>query len=95
MVRTPTLDEIEAEEAELVFARFDEDTAFRLGSEIREMARQRGQGIVVDVTIAGRQLFFAATPGSAKVLADWVRRKSATAMNFGRPSLAIRLICQA
>lgn len=91
----PSLDEIRAQQEELQFERFGHETAFALGSHLRALAVERGQGVVVDITLAGRQLFFAALPGTAADNSEWVRKKIATVMRFGRPSLAVRLECQA
>lgn len=66
---------IRRQEAELVFDRFDEGTAFAIGSTIRERARAEGLSLVVDIRLWDRQLFFAATPGTSANNAEWVRRK--------------------
>lgn len=95
MADEPSLEQIRAEEKELQFDRFGHDTAFALGSYLRGVALERGLGVVIDISLAGRQLFFVALEGSAADNAEWVRKKAATVMRFGRPSLAVRLECQA
>ncbi len=95
MAEEVSLEQIRAEEEELQFDRFGPDTAFSLGSYLRAVAVERDLSVVIDITLGGRQLFFTALEGSAADNAAWVRKKAATVMRFGRPSLAVRLECQA
>jgi uncharacterized protein (UPF0303 family) len=74
------------QEAALVFERFDEEQAFRLGVLLRERAIQDGLPIVIDIRSWDRALFFAALPGSTDANADWVRRKVNTVRRMGRSS---------
>jgi uncharacterized protein (UPF0303 family) len=67
--------ELEDHERRLVFRRFDNDDAWRLGSAMVAAARERGLPLVIDIHRGGQQLFFAALPGSTPDNAEWVRRK--------------------
>ena len=63
------------QEKTLVFPAFDEEAAFALGSLAREMAIADGLGIVIDVRLWNRPLFYAALPGSTGANPEWARRK--------------------
>jgi uncharacterized protein (UPF0303 family) len=66
---------IAEQEKRLVFDKFDEATAFTIGSAIRERALKANLGIVVDIRTFDRPLFYAALPGSTGSNPDWARRK--------------------
>lgn len=63
------------QETALVFSRFDEASAFAIGSAIRERALAEGLPIIVDIQLWDRALFYAALPGSTATNANWARRK--------------------
>lgn len=85
----PDLDTLLAQEAELTFGSFDNDTAWRLGSALVDEARRRGLPVTVDVVRAGQQLFHAALPGTAADNDAWVARKSRVVMRYGHSSLYV------
>lgn len=68
---------IEQEKA-FVFERFDEDTAFAIGSHVREAARALGKGIAVGVLLWDRTMFYGTTAGIAFGNEPWVKRKVGT-----------------
>jgi uncharacterized protein (UPF0303 family) len=76
-----------AQEERLVFAAFDHDTAWRLGSRLREAAEAAGLAVVISISRGGQRLFHAALPGTAPDNDTWVERKSAVALRFGHSSL--------
>src|SRR4051794_20084323 len=70
------LEIIAKQEAELVFDRFDEDTAFELGGLVRQAAKALGKGgIATGVYLWDRTLFYGATAGSSEFNRGWVERK--------------------
>ena len=77
---------IRRQEASIVFERFDEEQAFRIGVLLRDRGVRDGLPIVIDVRTWDRALFFAALPGSTDANADWVRRKVNTVRRMGRSS---------
>jgi uncharacterized protein (UPF0303 family) len=85
---------IAAQERALVFDHFDHDIAWRLGVALREAAAQRNAALTIEIKMGRQTLFHAATPGTAAVNADWVRRKGQTATHFNRSSYAVGLILQ-
>jgi uncharacterized protein (UPF0303 family) len=75
------------QEERLVFDRFDHDTAWRLGSRLREAAQAAGLPVVISISRGGQRLFHAALPGTAPDNDTWVERKSAVVLRFGHSSL--------
>jgi len=73
---------IAEQEAKLVFDRFDEATAFTIGSALRERGLREKLPIVVDIRTWDRPLFYAALPGSTADNANWARRKRNVVQNF-------------
>ncbi|MGI5244549.1 heme-degrading domain-containing protein [Dactylosporangium sp. CA-139066] len=67
--------ELEAQEARLVFDRFDNDDAWALGCRLVDVARERDLAITIDVRRGGQQLFHAARPGTAPDNDRWIERK--------------------
>jgi uncharacterized protein (UPF0303 family) len=82
---------IKAQEQELQFATFDEDTAWRVGTRLRALAVARKLQLVVDVRRVAQPLFYMALPGTTPDNVEWVRRKSNVALRFHRSSYAIGL----
>lgn len=72
-----------------IFTSFGEDDAFRLGSLIHAMARDRKAAIVINIRTPDRVLFHAAMPGSAPDNDHWVTRKSNVALRFQQSSLRV------
>ncbi|HZY67200.1 MAG TPA: heme-degrading domain-containing protein [Devosia sp.] len=63
------------QESKLVFDRFDEDTAFTIGSTIRDAGKAAGKGLVAGVFLWDRTLFYGATAGSTSSNRSWAERK--------------------
>jgi uncharacterized protein (UPF0303 family) len=81
--------ELEAEAAALVFPRFNEDTALRLGLILVELARAVHAPVVIDIRTSDRTLFHASLPGSTPLNDLWARRKSNTTLRFHEASLLV------
>src|SRR5271155_5665187 len=80
---------IALQEQELQFAAFDEETAWKLGSQLRALAVARKLSLVVDVRRIGQPLFYTALPGTTPDNVEWVRRKGNVTARFHRSSYAI------
>ena len=91
MSRESDIARIKDQEAAIVFDRFDEEEAFRLGLALRERAVSGNLPIVIDIRTWDRQLFFCATPGANEGNADWVRRKINVLRRFGRSTYRVAL----
>ncbi len=82
---------IAQQEQQLQFASFDEHTAWKIGSLLREFAVTRNLPIVIDVRRVNQPLFYSALPGTTPDNVEWVRRKSNLTLRFHRSSYAIGL----
>ena len=70
------LKRIAEQESELVFDRFDEDLAFTIGSNMRQLAKGFGQGAALGVYLWDRTMFFGATAGASDGNRQWIERKA-------------------
>ena len=82
---------IKAQEHALVFDIFDEHVAFALGAAVRERALRENLGLVCDIRLWDRPLFFAAMPGTTGDNQHWVRRKVYVVQRVGKSSLRAML----
>jgi uncharacterized protein (UPF0303 family) len=85
---------IARQEKELIFAAFDAETAWRLGTSLRELAVARGHAIVIDIRRFGQPhqpLFYTALAGTTPDNARWVERKSNVVARFHRSSYQLGL----
>jgi uncharacterized protein (UPF0303 family) len=85
------MERVALQELELALPRFDMQTAWELGSRLREMAAGRGLPVVIDVRRFGQPLFYTALAGTTPDNVDWVRRKSNLVARFHCSSYAISL----
>jgi uncharacterized protein (UPF0303 family) len=69
------LQQVQEQEAKLIFPRFDESTAWEIGVALREAALSRDGAITIDIRRGEEILFFHAMPGTTPANADWTRRK--------------------
>jgi uncharacterized protein (UPF0303 family) len=80
------LTELAAQEERLVFSRFDNDVAWRLGVHLVEAARSADLPVSISIRRNGQRLFHAGLPGSAPDNDAWLDRKSAVADRYGHSS---------
>jgi uncharacterized protein (UPF0303 family) len=81
------LADLAAQEQHLGFARFDHDTAWQLGAQLVEAAREQRLPVVVSISCRGQRMFHAGLPGSEPDNDSWVERKSRAVLRFGHSSL--------
>ena len=86
-----TIARVEAQERELVFTRFDNDDAWRLGCLLVDLARERDLPVTVDIRRGPQQLFHAARPGTTPDNDSWVERKVRVVERFGASSYLVGL----
>ncbi|MGX9394025.1 heme-binding protein (plasmid) [Nitrobacteraceae bacterium UC4446_H13] len=69
------MDALHTEEQELQFSQFDTDIAWMIGSDLRARALRQKLPTVIEISLAGKPLLFAALPGATPDNAEWIRRK--------------------
>ena len=88
---TDDLAKLAEQEQALVLPRFDNDIAWRIGTTLRDLARQRKAVVAIDVRRFGYPLFYCALEGTSPANSDWVRRKGNVVAHFLRSSYAVGL----
>jgi uncharacterized protein (UPF0303 family) len=83
------ISELEAQEARLVFSRFDNVDAWRLGSAMVAAATERSLPVTIDIRRHGHQLFHAALPGTAADNDSWIERKVNVVNRYGAASFLV------
>lgn len=72
------------QERRLVFRAFDEAAAFELGAAVRAIALAEDKGVVCEVKLWDRPLFYMALPGTTADNVEWVRRKANVVKRYGK-----------
>jgi uncharacterized protein (UPF0303 family) len=85
---------IARQEALLQFTRFNEETAWHLGSRLRQFAVARKAALVIDIRRFSQPLFYSALAGSSPDNAAWAQRKANTVARFHRSSYYMGLELQ-
>ena len=88
-ITDPSVDDLLAEAATLIFPAFDEIQAWALGNLLVAVAQRDNLGVVINIRTANRVLFHAALPGSAPLNDAWARRKSNTCLLFQEASFLV------
>lgn len=87
--RRALLAQLSAQEEHLVFGRFDNDDAWRLGSAMVTEATDRGLPVAIDIRRHGHQLFHAALPGTTPDNDAWIERKINVVNRFNTASYLV------
>jgi uncharacterized protein (UPF0303 family) len=74
------------EEQELQFTKFNEDTAWQIGSRLVEKSTSEGLPITIDITRGCHQLFHASLRGTSADNDEWIKRKVRLVYRFGHSS---------
>lgn len=80
---------LEAQERELVFRRFDNTDAWKLGSAMVAAATERSLAVTIDIRRHGHQLFHAALSGTTPDNDSWIERKVNVVNRFGASSYLV------
>lgn len=91
MAKDDDIKRIIEQEQTLVFPRFDELVAFRIGNAIRKAAIDAGHSIVADVRTWEKPLFYMALPGTTADNPNWVRRKANLVRTVAKSSYRVVL----
>ena len=81
------LRELLQEEQDLQFTRFNEATAWRIGSQLVEQSARDNLPVTIDITRGDHQLFHASLYGTSPDNDEWVKRKVRLVNRFGHSSL--------
>ena len=87
---SPTIEELEAQERDLVLDRADLATLLALGRRMAEAAAGRELPIVIQIRSGGRLVYVAALPGSTPSNDGWAAKKARVAEHFEQSSLLVR-----
>lgn len=88
------LQRLALQEQVLQLERFDEATAWELGTRIKTICETRSVGVTIEIRRAKETLFFYAMPGTTPNNAEWVRRKRNTVDLLQRSSYSSGLANQ-
>jgi uncharacterized protein (UPF0303 family) len=80
---------LEAQEERLVFSRFDNMDAWRLGSAMVAAASERSLPVTIDIRRHGQQLFHVALPGTTAENDAWIERKVNVVNRFAAASYLV------
>jgi len=80
------LEQLLQEEQELQFTKFNEVTAWQIGSQLVEHGTKENLPITVDIMFGTRQLFHASLIGTSTDNDEWVKRKIRLVNRFGHSS---------
>jgi uncharacterized protein (UPF0303 family) len=84
------VEQLETEAAELVFARFDHEDAWAIGSDLRAQAVAEGLPVAIDIrTATGVVLFHISLPGASADQEHWLRNKAAVVFRFSASSALV------
>jgi uncharacterized protein (UPF0303 family) len=83
------LRDLEEQERRLVFPSFGYDDAWRLGTRLVELARQRHAPVAIDIRCGAQQLFHCALPGSSADNDAWIDRKRRVVERYGASSYLV------
>jgi uncharacterized protein (UPF0303 family) len=86
----PSIEELEAQERDLVLGRGDLASLQSLGRRMSDVAADRRLPIVVQIRSGGRLVYVAALPGSTASNDEWASRKARVAQHFEQSSLLVR-----
>jgi uncharacterized protein (UPF0303 family) len=74
------------EEQELQFTKFNEDTAWQIGSRLVEKCLPEGLPVTIDIKRGDQQLFHASLRGTSVDNDEWIKRKVRLVYRFGHSS---------
>ena len=80
---------LEAQERRLVFTRFDNADAWRLGSAMVAAAIEWALPVTIDIRRHGQQLFHVALPGTTAENDSWIERKVNVVNRFAAASYLV------
>ena len=86
--------ELAAQEAELAYDRFDQASAWTLGSALVRLAQERSLKVSIGVDLGEQEAFRCGLPGSTADNDHWLRRKFAVVRRYQHSSLLMATATQ-
>ncbi|MGW2596444.1 heme-degrading domain-containing protein [Streptomyces klenkii] len=83
------LKELEEDERRLTLDHFGNDDAWRLGSLLAGLARERGAAVTIGIRRGAQQLFHCALPGTSADNDAWIARKCRVVERYGESSFLV------
>ncbi|MBF6045244.1 heme-degrading domain-containing protein [Streptomyces sp. NRRL B-1677] len=80
---------LEEDERRLALDRFGNDDAWRLGSLLAGLARERGAAVTIGIRRGAQQLFHCALPGTSADNDAWIARKCRVVERYGESSFLV------
>ncbi|MEW2580202.1 heme-degrading domain-containing protein [Streptomyces syringium] len=80
---------LEEQEGRLVLGHFDNDDAWRLGSLLAALARERGAAVAITVRRGAQRLFHCALPGTSADNDAWLDRKCRVVERYAESSYLV------
>jgi uncharacterized protein (UPF0303 family) len=74
------------QEQELQFTKFNEETAWKLGSRLVEKCAREGLPVTIDIMRSEQQVFHASLSGASTDNDEWIKRKVRVVYRFGHSS---------
>jgi uncharacterized protein (UPF0303 family) len=87
----PSIDELEAQERDLVLERADLGSLHELGRLMSSAAAERQLPVLIQIRAGARLVYVAALPGSTASNDQWAARKARLTEHFEQSSLLVRL----
>jgi uncharacterized protein (UPF0303 family) len=87
----PAIEELEAQERDLVLERADLGSLHALGRQMSTAAEARGLPIVIQIRAGARLVYVAALSGSTASNDQWAARKARLTEHFEQSSMLVRL----
>ncbi|MFJ3485901.1 heme-degrading domain-containing protein [Pseudomonas sp. NPDC090202] len=82
---------ISLQEQTLQFDSFNKNTAWELGTLLKNASEQQGVAVTIEIRLCRETVFFYAMPGTAAENSDWARRKRNVVEMLDRSSYGVGL----
>lgn len=89
------IEALKAQQETLIFTEFNEETAWAIGTGLRDEAKKHHYPIAISITLNRRRLFYCSMPGAAPINDQWIRRKENLVYLFQKSSYELALYLKA
>lgn len=88
------LDVLKSQEDTLQFSEFSNETAYKIGTRLVEIAQKDQKPVTVDICRNGQQLFHCALPGTTPDNDEWIKRKNRVVNRWNHSSFYMGISCK-